>query len=56
MSVVTRVSDLSGMKVWAVWLGKPPRPVEEPSEGWGASRMDTRREIMIYYLQRESCS
>ena len=38
MSVVTVVSDLSGVKVWAVWLGKPPRPAEEPAEvcggGW----------------------
>ena len=50
MSVVTRVSDLSGVKVWAVWLGKPPRPAEEPAEGCGGgpSRMGTRRKIMIY--------
>ena len=51
MSVVTVVSDLSGVKVWAVWLGKPPRPAEEPAEVCGggvASRMGIRREIMMY--------
>ena len=40
MSVVTRVSDLSGVKAQAVWLGKPPRPAEEPAEGCGGGHLE----------------
>ena len=35
MSVVTRVSDLSGMEVWAISLGTSPRAAEVLAEDEG---------------------